>query len=100
MYVEGKQQDDVENWVSVVRNLKYKDFQLVTRPQALTDENQSREEKPGQQMSKSAMKKKAKHEEPQSDIGLAEVESVKDFGSVMEKRGVLDWWRRGMGYTS
>jgi hypothetical protein len=32
-------------------------------------------------------------------LGLDEVESVKDFGSIMAKRGVWHWWRRGMGYA-
>jgi hypothetical protein len=104
MYVEGHQQDDVESWVGEVRNLRYKDFQLVTRPQALADENGARDEGPKgkQPKSKSAQKKerKANQEEPQSEIGLAEVESVKEFGSVMEQRGVWHWWRRGMGYES
>lgn len=103
MYVEGHREDDVESWVGFVRDLRYKDFQLLTRPQALTDENGSREEpKDKQAQSKTAKKKekKAKQEEPRSETGLAEVETVKEFGSVMEQRGVWHWWRRGMGYES
>ena len=103
MYVEGHRQGDVESWVGVVRNLRYKDFQLVAKPQALRDEHGSREEpKAEQTQSKSAKKKenKAKQEEPWLETGLAEVETVKDFGSVMERRGVWHWWRRGMGYET
>jgi hypothetical protein len=32
-------------------------------------------------------------------VGLDEVESVKEFGAIMAKRGVWNWWRRGMGYA-
>ena len=31
--------------------------------------------------------------------GLHEVESVKDFAAQMHARGVLEWWRTGMGYA-
>ena len=31
--------------------------------------------------------------------GLEEVGSVKEFGSLMERKGVLGWWRKGMGYV-
>lgn len=81
MYVEG-QKDQVESWVDVVRRLRYKDFQLVTRPGAM----QGLERQPGQAP-------------PDLALGLEEVESVKEFGGIMAKRGVWDWWRRGMGYA-
>jgi hypothetical protein len=29
-----------------------------------------------------------------------EVESIKEFSIVMEKLGVLMWWKRAMGYGS
>ena len=82
MYVEGRDKLKVEGWVGVVRKLRYKDFQLVTRPGALEPEGK--------------MEENIKEE---LDIGLAEVESVKEFGNFMEKRGVWKWWRKGMGYT-
>jgi hypothetical protein len=81
MYVEGRDQARVESWVGEVRKLRYKDFQLVTRPGVLvhevTDQLPPKEH----------------------DAGLSEVESVKEFGSCMEKRGVWMWWRKGMGYA-
>ena len=82
MYVEGRDKVQVEGWVGVVRKLRYKDFQLVTRPSALEPEGEPEE-----------------NIKEELDIGLAEVESVKEFGNFMEKRGVLNWWRKGMGYT-
>lgn len=81
MYVEGRDQARVESWVGEVRKLRYKDFQLVTRPGILahevTDQVPPKEH----------------------DAGFSEVESVKEFGSCMEKRGVWMWWRKGMGYA-
>ncbi|KAJ5086267.1 hypothetical protein NUU61_007574 [Penicillium alfredii] len=80
MYVEGQDQTQVESWVSAVRKLRYKDFQLVTRPGLLEPEesDQGTDDLPS---------------------GLSEVESVKDFGSWMQRRRVWHWWRRGMGYS-
>ncbi|KAJ5131695.1 hypothetical protein N7448_005853 [Penicillium atrosanguineum] len=80
MYVEGRDQTRVESWVGEVRKLRYKDFQLVTRPGLLAHEATDQPAKEG-------------------DAGLSEVESVKEFGSCMEKRGVWMWWRKGMGYA-
>lgn len=83
MYVEGQARDDVEAWVGEVRKLRYKDFQLVTKPELLAHEETP---EPGQQGG--------------YHTGVEEVESVKEFGSVMARKGVWNWWRRGMGYTS
>lgn len=97
MYVESQEPDGVESWVETVRNLRYKDFQLVTRPDILTDENGNREK---EEKEASQSKRKAKAKEEASKPGLSEVETVKEFGSLMEQRGVWHWWRRGMGYAS
>lgn len=90
MYVEAKDQGAVESWVTVVRKLRYKDFQLATRPGPLHDENQT-ELRDQQQLPQTKMR----------DIkaGVSEVETVKEFGSLMEQRGVWKWWRKGMGYV-
>ncbi|CAG7947067.1 unnamed protein product [Penicillium nalgiovense] len=93
MYVEGGK-EPVESWVDVVRRLRYKDFQLVTRPGVVEEEdglgkrgtgNRSGEKKDGKELGLA--------------VGLDEVESVKEFGGIMAKRGVWNWWRRGMGYA-
>jgi hypothetical protein len=89
MYVEGGK-ERVESWVDVVRRLRYKDFQLVTRPGVVEDEgkgngNGNGNEKHGKKWDLA--------------VGLDEVESVKEFGGIMAKRGVWNWWRKGMGYT-
>lgn len=83
MYVEAPDQTQVESWVGEVRKLRYKDFQLVTRPGELARED--------------AEVNSCTND--QTDAGLSEVESVKEFGSIMEKRGVWNWWRKGMGYA-
>ncbi|KAJ6016664.1 hypothetical protein N7451_000043 [Penicillium sp. IBT 35674x] len=80
MYVEGQEQTNVESWVSVVRKLRYKDFQLVTRPGLLAPEGDE-------------------YSLPHPGSGLSEVESVKEFGDLMSKRRVWGWWRKGMGYA-
>ncbi|PWY65014.1 hypothetical protein BO94DRAFT_356535 [Aspergillus sclerotioniger CBS 115572] len=91
MYVEAKDKDAVESWVTVVRKLRYKDFQLATRPGPLHDENQP-EVRDQKQIPLSRKQ--------DTRAGVSEVESVKEFGSLMEQRGVWKWWRKGMGYMS
>ncbi|KAJ5851846.1 uncharacterized protein N7529_011231 [Penicillium soppii] len=94
MYVEGRGKERVELWVDVVRKLRYKDFQLVTRPGALEVE-----EGEHGTVKRKAQEKVNEKEGAGLALGLDEVESVKEFGGVMAKRGVWNWWRRGMGYA-
>ncbi|OGM41356.1 hypothetical protein ABOM_009916 [Aspergillus bombycis] len=98
MYVESHEKDAVEAWVSVVRNLRYKDFQLVARPGLLEQDLQNRDENGKQRDGK----KNNGQEQRGGDsvAGLEEVETVKEFGSIMEDRGVWRWWRKGMGYVN
>ena len=81
MYCQGSE-SGVRDWVSTVQRLRYKDFQLVTKPAEKKTEGNSGTE------AAAAYGK------------LEEAESVKDFGAHMESFGVWNWWRRGMGYTS
>ena len=118
MYVEG-QEGNVESWVGVVKGLKYKDFQLVTRPGPLVPEdedtgnnnnnkNNTSESgnRKGKQQSnevrskKSAQRVKSSRSVQEEKAGVEEVESVKDFGSLMSQKGLWRWWRRGMGYEN
>lgn len=90
MYVEGQGKERVEMWVDVVRKLRYKDFQLVTRPGPVEMEGDAELEG----------KEKTKTKETTGlALGLDEVDSVKEFGAIMAKREVWNWWRRGMGYA-
>ena len=63
------------------QNLRYKDYQLASRPAALVREEDITAEK-------------------QSTSGLHELDSVKEFGQAMRYRGVYTWWRKGMGYAA
>ncbi|KAJ9266272.1 hypothetical protein DTO195F2_1387 [Paecilomyces variotii] len=84
MYVEGSTQDDVGSWVDVVRRLRYKDFQLVARPGPLVRESEN-----------DASASRDTADRP----GLSEVDSVKEFGNIMEQKGIWCWWRKAMGYA-
>ncbi|KAK3698112.1 hypothetical protein LTR37_017070 [Vermiconidia calcicola] len=79
MYVEGSK-DGVEDWVGVVQRLRYKDYQLASKPAATSLEHSIPSEA--------------------RDVGFFETESVKDFGHQMQQRGVFAWWRKAMGYAS
>jgi hypothetical protein len=81
MYCQGSE-SGVRDWVSTVQRLRYKDFQLVTKPAEKKIEGKS-----GTEGAVAYGK-------------LEEAESVKDFGAHMENFGVWGWWRKGMGYTS
>ncbi|KAF7592390.1 hypothetical protein BBP40_000308 [Aspergillus hancockii] len=99
MYVEAKEKDAVESWVNVVRNLRYKDFQLVSRPEVVADDCQCQNENEKQRNVVKSNGRGAKNEKD-TKLGLEEVGTVKEFGSIMEERGVWRWWRKGMGYVS
>ncbi|KAL4887888.1 hypothetical protein BDV59DRAFT_189710 [Aspergillus ambiguus] len=96
MYVESREKDAVESWVNVVRNLRYKDFQLVTRPEALKPETPESVDSDSRHKGRNGSSEGKRA----SGVGLSEVDTVKEFGSVMEQRGVWKWWRKGMGYAS
>lgn len=82
MYCEGNE-SGVKDWVATVQRLRYKDYQLAIKP---------------------AEKKTTGSVElhvPKGDYGkLEELQSVKDYGSRMERLGLWTWWRKGMGYVS
>lgn len=118
MYVESEDKDAVESWVGVVRDLRYKDFQLVSRPAcAVAEGGEANSEDNGKGKGKGKEKGKGKgkdnrggHGKGEGDgqkdgkevevgAGLEEVDSVKEFGSFMAQRGVWQWWRKGMGYV-
>ncbi|KAF2725119.1 hypothetical protein K431DRAFT_343119 [Polychaeton citri CBS 116435] len=80
MYVEGRQ-DGVEEWVATVQKLRYKDYQLASRPALAVTET-------GAGVGCASDRG-----------GLHETETVKDFGNEMQQRGVYEWWRNAMGYS-
>ncbi|KAK1760990.1 hypothetical protein QBC47DRAFT_19392 [Echria macrotheca] len=76
MYCRGSD-EGVKEWVATVQKLRYKDFQLVAKPARVEPDTPVSEEQPG----------------------LVELETVREFADAMEKRGILSWWSRAMGYS-
>jgi hypothetical protein len=65
-----------------IQRLRYKDFQLAARPAEIFGQEGAND-----------------HIEQEPPTGLFETDSVKDFATQMEKRGVLEWWKKAMGYS-
>ena len=83
MYVCGGSRVDVQTWVDVVHDLRYKDYQLAAPVNAIESRNQVG--------STSADDK---------SLGvLEEVTAVKEMAAYMQLRGLMKWWRVGMGFT-
>lgn len=85
MYCEGTE-TGVKEWVATVQRLRYKDFQLATKPATKHSHGEKR-----QQIDDGSIA--AKYGK------LEELESVKEYGSRMEELGIWGWWRKGMGYA-
>jgi hypothetical protein len=77
MFVQGNNATSVQSWVGTVRNLRYKDYQLVS-PVA----------------SSCVGFENAKYGV------LQEVETVRAMADEMQGNGLLEWWRCGMGFSS
>ncbi|KAK6216008.1 hypothetical protein LQW54_003983 [Pestalotiopsis sp. IQ-011] len=82
MYAEGPDQTSLGDWVGAVHDLRYKDFQCVQKPVA-------------QDVSSVGGGEAALSSSP-----FNEVDSVAEFGAVMERKGLAKWWEIGMGYQS
>ncbi|KAL2151905.1 hypothetical protein VTH82DRAFT_5089 [Thermothelomyces myriococcoides] len=76
MYCKGSE-EEVKEWVKTVQQLRYKDFQLVSKPAPID----------------------AAVAKPEDRTGLFEVSSVQEFADAMEKRGISEWFKRGMGFA-
>ena len=80
MYCEGSE-EGVNEWVSNVQNLRYKDYQCIRKPAALD------------QATLTQVKSSPRG-------GFEEIESVTEFKDKMISFGLLDWWRTAMGYEA
>jgi hypothetical protein len=79
MYVHGRSLDSVQCWVDVVHDLRYKDYQLVV---------------PAGRVPEGCL-----GDAGDSTLGIVEeVEAVRDMAAVMERRGLLGWWKKAMGF--
>lgn len=63
------------------QRLRYKDYQLLCRP---TEKQRNRQSMNDQTI----------------NTGLFELDTVKEFGAEMERRGVLQWWRKAMEFDT
>jgi hypothetical protein len=80
MYVHGPSLESVQSWVSIVHDLRYKDYQLAAAPAELPTN--------------------VKNSAGEDEFGsLKEVDAVRDMAAVMEAKGLLEWWRKAMGYV-
>lgn len=94
MYCEGSE-PGVKEWVATVQRLRYKDYQLAVKPaeKQLSDSQKS-------SIVESGARKKEDTKAVDDGYGkLVEIESVKEYGTVMEGMGLWNWWRKGMGYA-
>ncbi|EKG18786.1 hypothetical protein MPH_03952 [Macrophomina phaseolina MS6] len=71
----------INRFIDIPQRLRYKDYQLAVRPAPIEPEHVSSENR-------------------KVPVGLFEVGTVKEFGAIMQERGVWSWWRKGMGYVS
>ena len=79
MYVRGRSLESVQSWVDIVHDLRYKEYRLVCPAARVPGEccEDTREDSHGI---------------------VEEVETVRDMAAVMEKKGVLEWWKKAMGF--
>ncbi|KAG9257799.1 uncharacterized protein F5Z01DRAFT_633708 [Emericellopsis atlantica] len=77
MYAESDQLSPLEQWVASVQALRYKDFNLAIKPAEMAREGDA---VPG--------------------MGFWETETTEGFRAEMKRRGLEEWWKNGMGYSS
>lgn len=77
MYAEGAEGSSLGSWVSAVKDLRYKDFQCVYKPEARqVDDGPAVASVPAG--------------------AFNETESVSSFGEVMDRRGLGEWFKIGL----
>lgn len=74
MYAEGPDTASLTSWVSAVKDLRYKDFQCVCKPE----------------------QKEVVDEAPNPTGHFNETESVSEFGQLMDRKGLGDWFKVGL----
>lgn len=78
MYVEAKDMDTAQKWVNIVHGLRYKDYHLA----ATVNEAKIPEHSQG------------------TPSTLDEVETVKEFAALMDRKELTPWWRVAMGFAN
>ena len=97
MYCEGCEAG-VREWVGTVQRLRYKDFQLVKKVAELEEEGKEGGGEDARGVRRGGSELALGSREKRWGR-LEEVESVREFGALMEGLGVWKWWRRGMGFV-
>lgn len=77
MYGESPDASSLGSWVSAVKDLRYKDFQCVCKP-----ESKRLEEVPATP--------------PLPSGAFNETDSVSDFGQIMDRKGLGEWFKIGL----
>lgn len=95
MYAESRSEEAVAGWVAAVQGLRYKDFQCVRKPGLVKGGDGGGG---GGDRGEGGMEQKACSKGVAAAV-FEEVTSTTDFAARMEERGLLDWFKEGMGYT-
>lgn len=74
MYGESSDAASLISWVSAVKDLRYKDFQCVWKPE----------------------RKDVNETEPVLTGAFHEVETVSEFGQLMDGKGLSEWFKSGL----
>ena len=77
--------------ISILQGLHYKDYHLVAAPAAI-------EPTPAKSGPHTTLSSSAK--DADNTWSFEEIDTVKEFGKQMEEKGVLEWWRKAMDFTS
>lgn len=77
MYGESSDSSSLGSWVSAVKDLRYKDFQCVYKP-----ESKQLQDVPATP--------------PMPCAAFNETESVSEFGQVMDRKGLGEWFKVGL----
>lgn len=77
MFVQGTDQHQVQTWVDTVHSLRYKDYQLAC-----------------------SVNQASSYAEDAAAGVLEEVETVKEMAMRMDQAGLMNWWRKGMGFDN
>ncbi|KAH8671037.1 hypothetical protein BX600DRAFT_434167 [Xylariales sp. PMI_506] len=87
MFAESRSEASVAAWVAAVQALRYKDYQCALKPTEVPVPAHAASEQQQQQQNCA-----------QRRPGFEEVGSTTEFGIAMDRRGLGQWWRMGMGY--
>jgi hypothetical protein len=95
MTIPAKRPVHVNNCTSLIfllQGLRYKDYHVVAAPAPI--------QPPAPIPTKSLSYFSPSVKDIDGTWSFEEFDTVKEFGKQMEERGVLEWWRKAMDFTS